>query len=64
MSDVEQHIHTGALIAYRLLGVADTSDLALTERLWLSPASREGQVDGPRVPVMNRSLCDIRPAIS
>jgi hypothetical protein len=40
MSDVEQHIHTGALIAHRLLGVADTIELALNACGCRPPAGR------------------------
>jgi hypothetical protein len=43
MSYVELHIQTGALIANRLLDVADTIDLALAESLWLSHAGRESR---------------------
>jgi hypothetical protein len=41
MSDVGPHVQSGALIAHRLLDVADVIDLAQAEALWLSHAGLE-----------------------
>ena len=43
MPDSHLHIQSGALIAHRLLDVADAIDLAHAETLWLSHAGRESR---------------------
>jgi len=41
--EAELHVESGELVAHRLLGVADTIDLACAEELWRAHAGRQGR---------------------
>jgi hypothetical protein len=61
--DADLHIQSGALIAHRLLDVADTIDLSRAETLWLSHAGRVSRRTRLSTAAANELAFDVPPAL-
>ena len=61
--DSDLHIQSGALIAHRLLDVADTIDLARAEAAWLSRAGRVSRRTRLSTASANELAFDVPPAL-